>query len=243
MELFIGTSGWAYKHWEDDVFYPSKIRSEAKLHYYSKKFNTVEINSTFYRQPLDQTFKKWFDAVPDHFTFSVKANRFITHIKRLSGCTDEIKRLLKSTELLGHKLGPILFQLPPSLQKDIGLLNKFLDNLTPDHFYTFEFRHESWFCDEVYRIFHSKNLAICLTDSKKFPKCSEVTTNFIYVRFHGGEALYATDYKLDELEIWANKIANSLKSGLKIYCYFNNDYHAYAIKNATELKNLIKGRL
>jgi len=239
MELFIGTSGWSYKHWENNVFYPAKIKSEDKLPYYSKYFNTVEINSTFYRQPLDQTFKKWFNIVPDDFIFSIKANKFITHTKRLSDCQDPIDRLIKGADLLSYKLGPILFQLPSSLKKDTGRLCEFLECLDSKHFYSFEFRHESWFCKEIYDIFRSKNIAICQADSKRYPISQEITADFTHIRFHGGEALYATDYKLDDLGIWADKIKDLLKSNIKVYCYFNNDYNAFAIKNAIELKDLV----
>ena len=241
--LFIGTSGWAYKHWEDDVFYPARIRSDERLSYYARQFNTVEINSTFYRQPLDQTYEKWFNSVPDDFIFSVKANKFITHIKRLSDCIDAVDKFLKGADILGRKLGPILFQLPPSLRKDVNLLNGLLENLDPEHAYSFEFRHESWFCNEIYDIFRSRNIAICQADCKRYPTSCEATADFAYIRFHGGEVLYATDYKLDDLGIWADRITCLLKSGLKVYCYFNNDYHAFAIKNALELKKLIKGSL
>ncbi|MCL5985975.1 MAG: DUF72 domain-containing protein [Actinobacteria bacterium] len=243
MELFIGTSGWSYKHWENGVFYPAKIGSEHKLTYYTKQFNTVEINSTFYRQPLDQTYQKWFNAVPDDFIFSVKANKFITHTKRLSDCSDAVEKFLKGASLLGHKLGPILFQLPPSLRKDIDRLKEFLDCLDPNHFYSFEFRHETWFCEEVYKIFRSKNLAICQADSKRYPISYEVTADFAYIRFHGGEVLYATDYQMDELAVWADRIIKLLRSGLKGYCYFNNDYRAFAIKNALELRDLISNAM
>ena len=241
--LFIGTSGWVYKHWEDGIFYPAKTKSDEKLSYYAKQFNTVEINSTFYRQPLDQTYEKWFNSVPIDFIFSVKANKFITHTKRLSNCNDAVNKFTKGADILSRKVGPILFQLPPSLKKDVILLNSLLENLYPKHAYSFEFRHESWFCDEIYDIFRSRNIALCQADSKRYPTSCETTADFAYIRFHGGEALYATDYKPDDLRIWADRITGLLKSGLKVYCYFNNDYHAFAIKNALELKDLISNAM
>jgi len=237
-KIYIGTSGYAYNHWRD-VFYPSDLPSYKWLEYYTKFFKTVELNVTFYRLPQETAFKDWYKRTPEDFIFVLKGSRFITHVKKLRGVGEAVKLFFGRAGLLKEKLGVVLWQLPPSWKKNTERLDDFLKIISRYKIrQAFEFRHESWFCDEVYKLLQKYKVALCLADSPDYPKVEKVTADFVYLRFHGGEILYGSRYSKKEMREWAKKIIMWKKKRLDVYIYFNNDAFSYAVENAKELKKL-----
>ncbi len=237
-KIYIGTSGWSYDGWSG-IFYPESLARTGWLSFYSEHFSTVEINSSFYHLPKPQTFNSWAKKTPDNFLFAVKASRYITHIKRLKDCGEPFKNLLKSAKELKGKLGPFLFQLPPNMKKNTSRFKDFLEILPDDYKYAFEFRNESWFCDEVYNMLDSKGCAIVISNSPGFPYHEKVAGSFCYIRMHGGKELYSSNYTGIELKKVAKIVKQYQKNGISSYTYFNNDIHGYAVENAKTLINLI----
>jgi uncharacterized protein YecE (DUF72 family) len=244
--LFIGTSGWDYSDWKN-IFYPQKLPDFEKLSFYSKFFNTVEINSTFYHFPRESSYKKWFLSVPDNFLFALKAPKLITHIKKLRKIKTVLKQFLDGAFLLEEKLGPILFQFPPSFKENnFEILESFIQKellkliLAKKVKIAFEFRDKSWFQEKTYNLL--KNYKICLTisDSSKFPKTEVLTSDFVYYRLHGPTILFASKYSKKEIENLAKKIKNWQRENRDIFVYFNNDVSGFAIENALELKKLLE---
>lgn len=233
-KTYIGTSGWQYKHWYE-VFYPEDIKSDALLNFYAQHFETVELNASFYHLPKLSVFAGWYKKTPKDFLFSVKASRYITHIKKLRDIDEGWSRFIASAKGLKEKLGPILFQLPPFLKANKEVLEAALKVLPKKYRYAFEFRQESWFTKEIYDILKKHNIALVIADSPAFPLRKEITADFIYLRFHGAKSLYGSKYTEEELKLWAKDIKVWLKQGKDVYAYFNNDAEGYAIENAREL--------
>jgi len=242
-KLFVGTSGYVYSHWENDVFYPKNLPKTKQLEYYSTHFATVEMNYPFYRLPSIESFKKWKEKTPKDFVFALKVSRVITHIRRFHQSKKEWKTFLERALYLEEKLGPFLFQFPPSFKKDPKRLQEFIKMVkktNSKHRFVLEFRHPSWFSKEIFRILKKeKNISLCLADSPKWPQVLEITGDFVYIRMHGGKILYSSDYSKKELKIWVARIKKWLKNNLDVYVYFNNDAYGYAIKNAKTLLGLI----
>jgi uncharacterized protein YecE (DUF72 family) len=238
-KIYIGTSGWNYKHWMGR-FYPEGLPASQLLSFYAKHFDTVEINNSFYQLPKLTTFTNWRETVPKDFLFAVKASRFITHMKKLKAPKTSSSKLFTHSERLEDKLGPILFQLPPHWHCNLERLEEFLDVLPPEQQYVFEFRDESWLQPDVYRVLREHNVAFCMHDlgGKETPR--EITADFTYLRFHGpGKAAYSGSYPTRVLKEWAKRITE-WKSELKtIYVYFNNDIEGHAITNALSLRELV----
>lgn len=237
-KIYIGTSGWSYNHWAGK-FYPEDLSKVKWLSYYAEHFDTVEINSSFYHLPKPQTFRNWAKNTPDNFLFVVKASRYITHIKRLKDSSESFENLLSSAKELGSKLGPFLFQLPPKMDKDTDRLIDFLKNLPDNYKYAFEFRDESWFCDEVYNILDDYGCAIVISSSPRFPYHEKITGGFCYIRMHGGKELYSSNYSEGELKKIARMIKQNRSKDIDSYVYFNNDIHGYAVDNAKTLRKLV----
>lgn len=236
MEFRIGTSGWTYPHWKV-VFYPEELPSSRWLDFYTKQFDTVELNASFYRQPTHTTFENWKNKTPSGFVWSVKANRYITHLKKLRNVKDSLKRFYEAASGLDGKLGVILFQLPPSFRSDRDVFAEFITLLPPTYRVAFEFRHASWLCKEIYELLRENNAAFCISDTAgRYPYAEELTADFVYLRLHGSRILYGSDYSEDELSAWAVKIRNWGKSA---YVYFDNDYMGYAVQNALRLKEIL----
>lgn len=235
-QIFIGTSGWNYGHWRG-AFYPENLAKTRWLLHYSEIFSTVEVNATFYRQMRPSTFEKWREGTPGGFLWAVKASRFITHIRRLHEVKEPLKTFMESLRPLGEKLGPVLFQLPPSLTFDKDFLQSFCSLLPQDKRYTIEARHKSWMSDNALSCLKDFCIAWCISDTAgRYPYLETVTADFVYIRLHGSKRLYASCYTEDELKAWAAKIH---AWGLDTYVYFDNDFMAYAPMNALRLKELI----
>ena len=234
-DIRIGTSGWHYDHWKE-LFYPAQLSKRKWFEYYSKHFDTVEINNTFYQLPKEQTFENWHKQSPKNFLFTVKANRYITHIKRLKEPKEPLERFFGGVRLLKENLGPVLYQLPPSFHKDLDRMKIFLQALPKERVAVFEFRHESWFSQDTYELLKKFNAAFCIHDLVGIPTPRVITGDIIYVRFHGPTGKYAGNYSKPALQDWAHWITDHLKGKKAVYAYFNNDIHAYAVLNAKTLK-------
>jgi uncharacterized protein YecE (DUF72 family) len=235
-QIYIGTSGWIYDHWSE-VFYPKDCPKTKWLEFYAKHYGTVELNASFYRLPKPQTFENWRTRTPDTFLWAVKANRYITHIKRIKDVEEPLGRFYSSVELLKEKLGPLLFQLPPNLSFDEAVLSNFCQHLKGDHLYTLEVRHPSWAQKRVVEILKDNNIALCISDTAgRYPYIEEDTATFFYVRLHGSRKLYGSEYSEKELRTFARKIRDWSKD---TYLYFDNDYRGYAIKNAKRLREIL----
>ncbi len=234
-DIRIGTSGWHYEDWSGR-FYPAGLAKNKWFEYYSKHFDTVEVNNTFYHLPKEKTFENWRKQAPKNFIFTVKANRYITHIKRLNEPQEPLERFFGRANLLQEHLGPVLYQLPPSFHKDLDRLNVFLQAVPNDIITVFEFRHESWFSQNVYDLLKNFNAAFCIHDLVGIPTPRVITSDVIYVRFHGPTGKYEGEYCKSALRNWAKWLQEHIKGKKAIYAYFNNDYRAYAIKNAKTLK-------
>lgn len=237
MNYYLGTSGWSYKDWRGR-FYPEDISQRRWLPFYAEHFNTVEINMTFYRFPKPETLKGWLDKTHPDFTFTLKANRQITHYKKLKDVKSEVRYFYLLADSLGDRLGCILFQLPPSLTRDMDLLGDFLTILNPKYKNVIEFRHESWYAEEVYALLRSHNIIFCVVSSPKLPETIVETSDASYFRFHGRVGWYKYNYSDDELKDWAEAI-KKIKAK-ECYIYFNNDYHAYAVSNCKKLSKLLE---
>jgi len=234
----VGTSGWSYEHW-DEVFYLGTPASK-RLSFYAEHFSAVEINSTFYHLTSEKTVKNWAQATPKEFIFAVKASRYITHTKRLKDPQITVRNFLKSITLLKRKLGPILFQLPPSFKLNYDRLKEFIEHLPKDHLYTFEFRHPSWYTDEIYQLLHEYNIALCITDLEGTLSPIEVTSQFVYIRLHGPKKAYRGSYSAQALKQWMKRIEDWNGQKKAVYLFFDNDEKGDAIQDAKRLKRLLE---
>ncbi|AWH86594.1 DUF72 domain-containing protein [Flavobacterium album] len=237
-KLYIGTSGWHYKHWKG-TFYPAELKAKEHFDYYSRHFDTVEINNTFYRLPPKEVFTSWKEKVDKSFIYVVKASRFITHMKKLNDTLEGLTRFLENTALLGENLGPILFQLPPGWEINAGRLENFL-KILPNHFrYVFEFRNATWYREEIYTLLEQYNCAFCIYELAGHLSPVMVTADFAYLRLHGPGGKYQGSYTDDALHKWAVQCREWLNAGIDTYVYFDNDEMGYAAFNALKLKELL----
>lgn len=242
--VFIGTSGWTYPNWRG-AFYPRDLPGSRLLEFYAREFITTEVNYSFYHLPRSTTYTKWAGQVPEGFLFAVKAHRIITHTKRLAGVQEPWQVFLSNVAALGSRLGPVLLQFPPNFQRHTNRLAEFLEgarNGIPDGLrlkLVFEFRHESWFTDEVYRLLGRYAAVLCIADSPRYPRKEVLTTDCVYVRFHGRRRLFESSYSEAELEEEARKVKRYLRKGLDVFLYFNNTARGHAIDNARTLKRLL----
>lgn len=236
--IHIGTSGWNYKHWLGR-FYAEKFPPNKMLGFYAQHFNTVELNNSFYHLPSVKSFETWRETTPDKFLFAVKGSRFITHMKKLKDPKPATEKFLAHAEKLDEKLGPILFQLPPRWRVNTERLSTFLEVLPREYRYAFEFREQSWFTDEVYRLLRDHNAALCIYHMTGYDSPHEITADFVYVRFHGTESTYGGSYSGKMLREWAARITKWQRQSKDVYAYFNNDPDASAILNAKTLQQLL----
>ena len=228
MNLFVGTSGYSYKEWKG-TFYPDDLPAAKMLPYYAERFGAVEINNTFYRMPEAKTMTKWASEVPDGFTFALKAPQRITHQKKLAGTEDDVRFFCEVASELGSKLGPLLFQLPPYARKDAARLRDFVATLPDGPAVAFEFRHESWFDDEVFGILRGRNAALCGSDTDEVPDPSSVvhpTADWGYLR------LRRTEYRDGDLEAWRKRI--DAQAWDRAYVFFKHEDEGKGPKFAKE---------
>lgn len=244
--LYIGTSGWSYQHWAG-IFYPGNIPPAQFLEYYFTKFDCVELNASFYQLPFKATVSGWMRRTPERFRFCTKLSRFITHQKHLANCEEALKNYFDRIEGLNPKLGPILIQLPPGFPYDKERFVDFMETLQQQQYgyrFAVEIRDESWIRDEFFDLLSRYSVAFVIPDAGgKFPYAEAVTTDFIYLRFHGRKQLYATDYTTNDLTCFSEKIQEWLNEGKDVWAFFNNDFGGYSPKNALELKEIMSARI
>jgi uncharacterized protein YecE (DUF72 family) len=237
--VYIGTSGWSYKSW-DKAFYPQEEPKSRQFEFYATQFPTVEINNTFYRLPTTKMVEGWRDKAPPGFVFAVKGSRFITHMKKLANLDSAVGKFFERIEPLEKKTGVILWQLPPILRKDPPRLDAFLSLLPKNYKYAVEFRHPSWLDDETFALLRRHRAAHVSLSSQAMPMNLTVTSNLVYIRFHGLEGGAAHDYTRKELDHWARHIAQESQKGKKVFAYFNNDANVRAPANARMLVEMVE---
>ena len=238
--VHVGCSGWVYRHWRG-LFYPEGLPQKRWFERYADEFDTVEINASFYRLPLESTFEGWREKAPPGFRYAVKANRFITHMKKLVGCDDEIDRFIALTRRLGGTLGPILYQLPPSLHKDLARLEAFLKRLPGDLEHVVEFRHRSWYDEDVLALLDRYGAGFVTHDLKGLISPRWASGRTAYVRFHGTGGKYRGRYGAEQIADWADWLMEQRADGRSAWAYFNNDIGGDAIADARALKAAIAG--
>jgi uncharacterized protein YecE (DUF72 family) len=217
--------------------------SEDFLMFYSKQFQTTEINNTFYQLPKKKTLASWRDTVSDGFVFSIKASRYITHMKKLKDPEESTRKFFSVVEVLGDKAGPVLFQLPPRWKVNLDRLEEFLDTLPSAYRYTFEFRDTTWFGQDTENLLVKKRAAFCIYDFDGRQSPRPVTADFIYIRLHGPDGAYSGKYDKSTLSGWAETISTWAGNGKDVYCYFDNDQEGYAPQNALSLKKLLEDKI
>ncbi len=237
--VHIGTSGWHYPPWRGP-FYPDKFPASKMLDFYSQHFDTVELNNTFYRLPLESGVEHWRTSTPPAFHFAVKGSRFLTHMKKLKDPETGIGRFFERVDPLRPKLGPVVFQLPPNWEVDPDRLEHFLSALPRRHRYAFELRNPTWHRDDIYRILRRHRAAFCIFEIAGFASGMPITADFTYVRLHGPDGAYQGKYSPDTLRTWAGRIRDWLHELQAVYIYFDNDQAAYAVENALALKKLLE---
>ena len=240
MELHVGCSGWNYASWRHGVFYPERCPARLWLEYYARHFDTVEVNATFYRLPTVKAVQGWVDQTPDDFVFTIKMSRYVTHIKRLRELGPSLERFYERIQpLLGSpKLGPMLWQLPPTFRRDDELLASALERLPPGR-HCFEFRHPSWFAPEVMGLLRARRVALVIGDRPEVHafQTHELTASWAFVRFHAGTRGRRGNYSEAELREWAERIRRWPVE--EAFLYFNNDWEGFAPRNALRLRELL----
>jgi uncharacterized protein YecE (DUF72 family) len=242
MNLFIGTSGWSYKHWHG-IFYPENLKPDKYLEFYVSRFSCVELNSCFYHLPLEKTVAGWINRTPDSFKFCVKLSRFITHRMQMYDVDEALRKFFEVFEGMKEKLGPVLVQLPPGLSFDEPRIVYFLELLKQQYNqyrFALEIRNKTWINDRFFDLLSHYGAALVIADSgKRYPYNEAVTTDFVYLRLHGREQLYASDYSENDLRQYAEKISGWLNANKQVWVFFNNDYHGFAVKNADMLRAML----
>jgi uncharacterized protein YecE (DUF72 family) len=235
----VGCSGWNYAHWRERV-YPKGLPPKRWLEQYATLFDTVEVNSTFYRLPKRSAVEGWVRQSPVDFVFTVKASRYLTHVKRLADIRGGVETFYERIEPLveSGRLGPVLWQLPPTFRRDDERLGSALAALPPGR-HCFEFRHESWFATDVYELLRAHDAALVIGDSPKRPfQAHELTAGWTFVRFHHGSRGRNGNYSDREIDEWARRIHRWRKE-VGVYAYFNNDWNAYAVRNGERLRKVL----
>lgn len=235
--VHIGCSGWQYRHWRGS-FYPQALPLAQWLPYYAERFNTVEVNNTFYRLPEAETFAAWRARAPARFVYAVKASRFLTHMKKLKDPQEPLRRFFTRARRLGPALGPVLYQLPPRFDLNLERLDQFLEALPDTHQHVLEVRDPRWYVDAVYERLSARGVALCLHDMPGSATERLVTAPFVYTRFHG-PVRYGGSYSDRTLERWAAWFTARANEGCAVYSYFNNDVGGHAPHDAVRLRELI----
>jgi uncharacterized protein YecE (DUF72 family) len=237
--FYIGTSGWQYWDWKGR-FYPQDIKSQDQFDFYKKKFNTVEINSTFYHFPKESTITKWKEMAGKTFTFAVKVSKTITHIKRLKDIKQDLFAFFERVGMLGSRLGVYLYQLPPSLKFDLTLLNPFLKLLSKEFPHAIEFRHNSWWNKKTYTALSKRGVGLVCVSAPGIKSPFDITTSDIaYFRFHGAKQWYRENYSKEQLQFFAKCIKDAAKNVKRVFVYFDNTFQGAAPADALYLKQIL----
>jgi uncharacterized protein YecE (DUF72 family) len=239
----IGTSGWSYDSWKG-IVYPADSPLRERLEWYVQRFDTVEVNATYYHWPKDSVFEGWERRLPDGFVFTAKAPKALTHNAKLLHPEDWTRHILTSMAKLKSKRGVLLVQLPPSLECDLLRLEHFLSLITPFQRVAVEFRHPSWNDEEVFATLQKHNAAYCIMSGANLPCLLRATADFVYVRLHGPDPkyLYAGSYSDEDMRWWAERIGEWTHQGRSVYAYFNNDGYGNAVRNAETLRAAVAER-
>jgi uncharacterized protein YecE (DUF72 family) len=236
----IGCSGWNYPHWRE-VVYPKGLPARRWLEHYATLFDTVEVNTTFYRLAKPAAVARWVEETPPDFVFAAKASRYMTHMKRLTDLPPALSRFYDAIEPLvaSPKLGPVLWQFPPNFQRDEDRLADALAVLPPGR-HAFEFRHRSWFTSDVFELLRAYGAALAYGDHPERPwQPLELTADWTFIRFHYGRRGRRGNYSETELQEWADRLSG-VRREAEIYAYFNNDWEGFAVANASRLKALMR---
>jgi uncharacterized protein YecE (DUF72 family) len=238
--IHVGCSGWNYASWKDDFY--GGMPASRWLDRYAQSFDTVEVNTTFYRLPNREAVARWERTVPPNFVFTIKASRYLTHVKRLQDLGPGLARFLERIEplLRSPKMGPILWQLPPTFKRDDERLANALAALPPGQRHCFEFRHPSWFVDEVYALLRRHDAALVIGDRPEVQEFQAhvLTASWTLVRFHYGSRGRRGNYSETELQEWARRLHDWSREAA-VFAYFNNDWEVFAVRNALRLKELL----
>jgi uncharacterized protein YecE (DUF72 family) len=237
-EVWIGTSGYVYRHWRGGVFYPPSLPARDELGWYAGRFRTVELNNPFYRPPSPETWARWAAAVPDEFLFAVKVTRVVSHYRRLRETAEPLGAFLEQARTLGPKLGPLLVQLPPQFHLDQRTLDGFLAELPASDRWVLEVRHPSWQVPEVYEALAGAGVALCVPVGGLVQPDLVTTATFTYLRMHRGQAPGGR-FDDQELRGWARRLRAVTRSGKDVYVYFNNDRGGHAPRDAERLRQLL----
>jgi uncharacterized protein YecE (DUF72 family) len=237
--LYVGTSGWQYRDWRD-AFYPHDLGQGRWLRHYAERFQTVELNNSFYGLPPASTFDRWRDETPADFVMAVKASRFLTHLKRLRDPEGPVDLFLERARHLGSKLGPVLLQLPPRFRADAGRLAGALDRFPGEVRVAVEFRDDSWYAGDVRAVLEAHGAALCLADSPQRRTPEWRTADWGFVRFHEGAGSPRPCYGERALATWAERIARLWRADQDVFCYFNNDHLACAVRDAVVFAGLVR---
>ena len=240
-ELHIGTSGWSYKHWSE-IFYPKDIKPDKYLEFYATYFSCVELNSSFYHLPLKTTVTGWTNRTNETFRFCPKLSRLITHHMQLVNIGGALQNFFDVFEGMKNRLGPVLIQFPPGLTYDKSLVCNFFDLISgqnKQYRFAVEVRNNTWINDSFFNLLSHYGIAFVIADSgNRYPYYEVITADFVYLRLHGREQLYASDYQDNDLRSFAEKITNWMNEGKEVWVFFNNDYHGFAVKNAGRLSKI-----
>ncbi len=228
LPLYVGTSGWAYTIWKPD-FYPKEVSSKNFLKYYATQLTAVEVNYTFRRSLSEKAATGWMSDVGPNFRFALKANQYITHIRRLQNAEEAIQRFLPTLQPLAAQLGPVLFQMPPTAKADVVVLRDFLSLLPRNFKAAFEFRHESWFSDEIYQALQERNATLCVAETEKLNTPEVRTANYIYFRFR------QPSYSADDLKKLVERVGRCVADGLETYAFFKHEEDPRSPHNALEV--------
>ncbi len=231
----VGCSGWEYKHWRGD-FYPAELPRPRWFAHYASRFDTVEINNSFYRLPEEETFAAWAARAPKGFVYAVKASRFLTHMKKLKDPEEPLDRLFSRMRPLRRYLGPVLYQLPPGWKVNVDRFSHFLRALPTGVKHVVEFRDPSWYDRDVCALLERHGVALCLHDMPGSATKRERIGPFVYVRFHGATSKYGGGYPQDRLRRWAEWLNVQRDAGCDVYAYFNNDVGGHAPRDAVSLR-------
>ena len=248
-EMRIGCSGWLYKHWKG-VFYPTELPQARWFDFYASRFDTVEINNSFYRLPDAATFARWREQAPRRFLYAVKASRFLTHMKKLKDPEAPLDRFFTNARELGRRSGPVLYQLPPRWPLNLNRFERFLDAVQQQTHalreagfkgrlrHAVEFREPSWYDERVYSLLERHRVALCLHDMHGSASPRIAIGPFVYVRFHG-TTKYAGSYDDGFLDRWADWLLERASEGLDVFAYFNNDSGGHAPHDARRLRDRV----